>query len=176
MNEEWKQIIGYEGIYSVSNTGHIRRDVKSDRAYAGRLLNPTPDGCGYLQVCLYKDNAGRAIKVHKLVCLMFLGVRPEGMEINHKDGDKLNNFVENLEYVTHKQNMHHAQKNGLIRRLNGHDVSSSKLTEADVNYIKNAFINKESPTKLAKLYSVNRSTIYRVGGGVYWKHLLAEKN
>lgn len=94
---------------------------------------------GYLQTMLLGDD-GRyhTKKVHRLVCSAFYG--KSNLEINHKDGNKLNNHLENLEYCTHSENVQHAFDNGLTRALCGEDNPTHKLTDAEVAEIR-AFVS-----------------------------------
>lgn len=78
-----------------------------------RVLGPTPNRQGYLQTHLRKEGRTYARDVHCLVAKVFLGNRPEGMDVNHKDGNKLNNNCDNLEYCTRSQNIQHAYNTGL---------------------------------------------------------------
>lgn len=100
----WKDIKGYEGLYQVSDDGQVRRLFK-DRT---RTLK-NRDGL-YYTVCLSKKSKKHSANIHRLVAEHFLD-RPVGAtEVNHKDGDKHNNQVENLEWVTQKENLAHAEK------------------------------------------------------------------
>lgn len=109
-DEIWKDIKNYDGIYQISNKGRVKRiDKFSKKLEHGCFLKPNITDKGYLSVKLIKNT----FFVHKLICEAFLGERPVGLQINHKDCDKKNNSVENLEYVTQTQNMQHAKKNGL---------------------------------------------------------------
>ena len=127
----WKSVVGYEGIYEVSSDGQIKR-LKRITIYVRRgnrvlsritekILIGTINRCGYIQVCIPKDGKCRARLVHQLVALTWIGERPEGKQINHKDGDKTNNQIENLEYVTSKENIRHAVANGLTTNTKATD-------------------------------------------------------
>ncbi len=109
MNAEiWKPCVGFENFYEVSDLGRVRRtgkDVLAFKKHSG----------GYVMVCLHVNRPAYRT-VHSLVCEAFIGPRPEGAEINHRDANKQNNYPSNLEYVTHAENMRHAVENG----LNGH--------------------------------------------------------
>lgn len=99
---EWKDIRDYEGIYQVSDDGQVRRINNN----SNRILK-NKDGV-YLNVSLCKDGKKKSHNVHRLVADAFL-LRPVGTsEVNHKDGNKHNNKVENLEWVTQKENLIHA--------------------------------------------------------------------
>src|SRR3990167_1055206 len=106
--EIWKPVSGYEDLYSVSNLGRVRTNstlhIKCQRF----------NSCGYLQVALNRNDRTKHHLTHKLVAIAFIGDRQVGMEINHRDGIKTNNFLNNLDYVTHSQNMRHAFDNGLM--------------------------------------------------------------
>ena len=112
MNEEWRPIEGYEGLYEVSNTGRVRsldRYVKgkgeSYRLHKGRVLSPIKDKNGYLLINLYCNGKQNIIKIHRLVAQEFLSNPDNLPEVNHKDEDKTNNRVDNLEFCDHKYNM-----------------------------------------------------------------------
>lgn len=107
MNEEWREV--HEGFYEVSNLGKVRRAKPGISTFVGRPVNPVFSATGYAQVHL-AGNVQRRAYIHHLVMEVFVGPRPHRMVINHKDGDKLNNSLENLEYVTQAQNAAHAIK------------------------------------------------------------------
>ena len=90
----WKDVVGYEGFYLVSNTGKVKSMIKN------KVLSPFINNSGYYRVHL---RGGRKFSIHRLVCMAFIG-DPCGFHVNHKDRDKLNNNIENLEYVTMKKN------------------------------------------------------------------------
>ena len=102
MKEQWKDITGYEEIYQVSNQGR----VKSLKWGKERILKMCLDGCGYCIVCLCKNSIKTTAKIHKLVAIAFLGHIRCGYKlvVNHKDFNKLNNCVDNLEIVTQREN------------------------------------------------------------------------
>lgn len=100
----WKDIKGYEGLYQVSDEGNIRRIYKDGKT---KLLKNRPSA-NYYTVCLSDKCQKKTCAVHRLVAETFLD-KPEGKtEVNHKDGNKLNNRVENLEWVTQRENCLHS--------------------------------------------------------------------
>lgn len=101
----WKDIKDYEGIYQVSDQGEVRRKFK--KGY--RQLKPSSSQpSGYLSVCLHKDGKKKTKTIHRLVAETFLEQPSKEYEVNHKDGNKLNNNLSNLEWVTQKANIDHA--------------------------------------------------------------------
>lgn len=120
INEVWKPIKDYEGLYEVSNLGnvrsldHIASNGVKDILYKGKVIAPFYDGKrNYFQVTLCKGRYHkRKFLVHRLVALMFIPNPHDLREVNHKDGNKTNNRLSNLEWVTSKQNKDHARKNG----------------------------------------------------------------
>lgn len=112
MEEQWKSIIGYEGWYEVSNLGRIKRVKKEDNTYEGRILIPKKKR--YIDITLCKNGKAHTHRLHKFVAECFIGPR-NGLQINHKDGNKHNNIVDNLEYVTAKENSQHARRMGLFK-------------------------------------------------------------
>lgn len=96
--EIWKDIKGYEGLYEVSNLGR----VKSKR----KILKPINGE--YLKVGLSKNGIQKTLYIHRLVAETFLG--KSNLQVNHKDEDKHNNNIENLEFVTHRENMNYGTK------------------------------------------------------------------
>lgn len=116
MVEVWKDVVGYEGLYQVSNRGVVKRidsigldgrQLHEKQLYGGRYSN------GYQFVCLSKDGVCKQYIIHRLVAIAFLPNPNNNPVVNHVDGDKQNNSVENLEWCTHSQNRKHAYDNGL---------------------------------------------------------------
>jgi hypothetical protein len=102
MNEQWKQIPGFEGLYLVSNTGKIKslRKWKRGGCPDEYILNPTVANNGYYQVTLYDGSSRKKFQVHRLVASAFVN-NPNGYDfVNHIDEDKLNNLASNLEWCT----------------------------------------------------------------------------
>ena len=105
--EEWREISENEN-YLISNTGKVRRkNFLTDK--------PLRDNNGYLVTDLYKDGKRKTVRVHRLVAKEFIPNPSDKPVINHKDGDKYNNNVSNLEWVTSKENSRHAWENGLMK-------------------------------------------------------------
>lgn len=120
MKEIWKDIKGYEGLYQVSNLGrvkslnHIRKNGKSgEYIQKGKVLQNLISCCRYYQVGLSKNGSIKFLTVHRLVAEAFIPNPENKPQVNHIDGNKLNNCIDNLEWCTRSENQLHAWKNGL---------------------------------------------------------------
>lgn len=113
-SEVWKDIVGYEGLYKVSDKGNIysvERISSQGNKWGGITLKPRYDKHGYFRVTLYKNGKQKTRFIHRLVAEAFIP-NPNGYsEINHRDENKINNYVENLEWCTIKQNNNHGTRN-----------------------------------------------------------------
>lgn len=168
-NEIWKEIPGFDGYYSVSNVGRIRRDKAGKGTWAGRILHPKYDSDGYLTVCLSVDGCITAHKIHRLVMLTFIGPTGKHIEVNHKDGRKDNNRLENLEYLTTAQNMNHAHTNGLYPVGEKHYLA--KLTEEQARMALRLIDEGARFVDVARRFNVTLGCIRHMYMGGSWKHL-----
>jgi len=171
MSEIWKRVPGYDR-YKVSNKGRVI-------GASGRLLNPFDrqkhtNRNGYLTVHLSTPNGKSKYKnmtVHYLVLLAFIGERPKGFVINHINGIRGDNRLENLEYCTQSHNTKHAFNIGR-HSLVGERNTQSKLTEKDVEVIVKMYKTKKyTYRKIAKLYNVSCSCVSGILNGFYWNHV-----
>jgi hypothetical protein len=171
-----KSVIGYEGFYEVDDTGRVFRleATIQCRGRWGIMSVPKPAGelkpqkhrGGYRFVTLCKDGKTRTELIHRLVANAFLP-NPEGKpQVNHKDGDKTNNAVDNLEWVTSSENgVHKCQVLGLHR---GSKHGNAKVTEEIVLVIR---ASTETGVVLAKRYGVSRSVISEIKNRKAWCHV-----
>ncbi len=114
MSETWKDIPGFDGAYSVSDLGRVRSNSRIDfggRNWKGRILKDANSG-GYRTVALRYNGKYVTCCIHRLVMLAFVG--PSDLWVNHKNGDKSKNNLDNLEYCTPKENTKHAWETGLV--------------------------------------------------------------
>lgn len=178
--EIWKDIEGFEGLYQVSNMGKIKsceRFVKHSRnpnffrSIKEKLLKQTIGRKGYLVVNLSKDGEHDCKRVSRLVAIAFVPNPDNKPEVNHKDGDKLNNNDWNLEWNTTSENIQHAYDNGLKKAwdgLKGETHGRSKLSEIDVlNIRKSSKLDED----LANAFGVKKSCINKIRNKQSWKHL-----
>lgn len=167
ITEIWTDIKGYEGLYQISNKGNIKSFISS------KILSPLFAN-GYLQVRLYKNSKSIRQKIHRLVAAAFIPNPANKPQVNHKNGIKTDNRVENLEWVTASENTRHAHKNGLCPITDKHRQASRqnaienakkrrKLTSnqiEDIKYFRNV-LGWGSP-KLSKFMGIKKHLIDNV--------------
>ena len=184
--ELWKPIENYEGVYQVSSKGRVKslsRAVKYLRANGKVVYVTTEDKIrvvsydkdGYPQLILVDNSGARACwRVHKLVALAFIDNPSNLPQVNHIDGCKTNNAVENLEWVTSKENSIHAHKTGLAKNAEGAESSSAKFTWEEIRYIRSdtGLLQRE----LAEVFGVRDSTISLIQNYKTYKYDPMEEN
>jgi len=168
---EWRPVVGYEGIYEVSKFGGVRSLAGIQRKFLGGVLKLFANEWGYLRVDLQYNKKRKSRLVHQIVAESFIGPRPDGMEINHIDGDKTNNCADNLEYVTHSDNVKHAFKTGIMIPKRGEDNPASVLTESDVIKIREMIANGMTNVEIAAQFNVTPENIYLIRNDKSWKWL-----
>ena len=110
--EIWHDIEGYEGLYQISNKGRVKSLYKGSE----RILKPLDNGRGYLRAHLTKENTSKHIRIHRLVAQAFIPNPHNLPEINHKDENKKNNCVENLEWCDRRYNVNYGTRNERVSR------------------------------------------------------------
>ena len=166
--EVWKAVVGYEGWYEVSDHGRVKRIKAAFGTTPGKILKWIVGAQGYCVVQLSRESHEVLRTVHQLVMAAFVGPRPEGKEINHKDANKMNPRLDNLEYVTSHENHLHASRNGLMSR--GEMRHNAVLTEESVRDI---LKSNERTVDICRRLGVSRSAINGVRRGLNWKHVKA---
>ncbi len=166
--ELWKDIKGYEGKYQISSYGRVKslaRITKNNHKIPERILNTTTrlTKDGYCRVTLIgKKSRTHDYRVHRLVAEAFIPNPNNKSTVNHIDGNKKNNHVDNLEWNTREENMQHAYKHKLKKAMQGNLNGNAKLTLEQVRSIREEYVyeSKEHGTvALAKKYGVTNRTI-----------------
>jgi hypothetical protein len=160
--EQWRSVDG--GCYSVSSMGRIRRDAGGRGARVGRILKTRIDDKGYEAVEL----ADRHRSIHSLVAEAFIGPRPDGMTVNHKDLDKRNNYASNLEYLSNGDNTRHAIAAG---RKRGSFVGNAKLSEAQVREMRSRGKFPGYLKAMCKDYGLCKTHVCAIMNGRIWKFI-----
>ena len=190
MKEEWEELktvtkthngvtIKYDvsGRYMISNHGNLRsldREDSIGRKVKGRELKLTLKPDGYLDVMLCKDGKMLKCKVHRLVATTFLENTDDKRTVNHIDGNKINNRVDNLEWATDSEQQKHACVNGLKVPTKGEQHGRAKLTKSKVREIRERrAINPKvwTLTMLAEEYGVSPQHISNIIHRKTWSHV-----
>lgn len=170
MIEEWLPVVGLEGWYEISSLGRVRRSSAYGRAKVGRILKLSSTKKRRLVVIMSAGGRLFPKDVSRMVAAAFLGPCPDGLEVNHIDGDCTNNEATNLEYCTHTENIRHAFRMGLYKnRPVGSRHYRAKLTDDQVQIIRTS---QESARSLARTFGMDHKTILQIRRGESWKHLL----
>lgn len=180
MEEIWQTVRGYHD-YLISNCGRVKtksRPLRYVHAISGnehfristeRYLKKYKTKQGYDFVQLYKNEVSKNLTIHRLVALTFLE-NPKNFEVvNHIDGNKLNNRVDNLEWCTDAYNHKHAMDMGLLAK--GSNVGTSKLDERSVHAIRKLLAINLSHILIAEMFLVSRATISLIAENKTWKHV-----
>ena len=162
--EIWKDIQGFRDLYQVSNLGNIRRKD------SGRMLTPLHLSKGYLGVRLYETKKiAKTLKIHRLVAEYFIPNNFNLPQVNHKDGNKNNNQVSNLEWCSNSYNMKHALDNSLISR--GEQRPVSKCTEASLYLLQQLISCGFTIKQLSLIYMMSKNSMKNIIRGVTYRHL-----
>lgn len=174
-NEIWKSIRDYETIYEVSTFGRVkslRRKDRLGRSISEKILTPTVGRAGYPVVTLCNSGKEKKVYIHRLVAEGFINNSRSCPQVNHKDGNKTNNFIQNLEWVTPKEQIEHSIKMGLKRSALGTRNKKSKLSEDDVREIRNHIdAGTFSLRAIARKYRVCHRSIADIRDRKSWNHL-----
>lgn len=165
---EVRDIPGFPRYRACSVGAIISTNTKYESSRKGlkQYLSKT----GYLQISVVVGHEKkRTVSVHNLIALAFIGPRPDGMQINHKDGNKTNNRPENLEYVTPRQNIDHSKIMGLSPR--GERSGRAKLTAEKVVEVRRLVSSGMSCRRVAKMMGVCPNAIGKVIKGESWTHI-----
>lgn len=181
MEEEvWKDIIGWEGKYQVSNHGRIKGlkmlvffgvNNSAKRILPERILKLLINGSKYYYVTLFSEGIKKKKYVHRMVAIHFIPNPNRLPEVNHKDGNKLNNHVNNLEWCTSVDNTIHAIKIGLVSI--GEERTQAKLTNKDALEI---YYSNENYADLSARFKISPSNIEKIKSGHSWSHITKAVN
>jgi len=177
--EIWKDVVGYEGLYKVSDLGNIKSLSRIKKAIKGdgvmivkeKILKPVNNGNNYFKIALCKGGIATQFLISRVVAIAFIPNPENKPEVNHKgiNGNKADNRVCSLEWNTHKENVQHAFDNKLNIAPKGEKNGLSKLTDAQVLEIRSlTHINQR---EIAEIYNVHKSIISLIKSRKIWKHI-----
>lgn len=171
--EVWMPVLGYDGLYEVSNLGAIRRDRGAPArslGVPGRTLQPTTEATGYVVVSLSRHGEVRKHRLNRVVLEAFCGPAPfDGAQAAHNDGDPTRNALTNLRWATPIENQADVDRHG--RRCRGENVHGARLAEGDVREIRRLFRTGRSNPEIAGVFGVSPSTIHLIRHNRTWRHV-----
>lgn len=182
--EAWKDIRGYERLYQVSSKGRVKSLERYRERTDGvlmkineRILKLSFSHTGYLKVDLTREGKRKTFLVHRLVALTFIPNPESKQEVNHKDGNKQLNEVNNLEWHTKSENIKHAYETGLINKskFKGEVNGNSKLSESQIKYIRDNYIPKDKDFGMKALgvkFGVSQNAISKIINRKTWKEVI----
>lgn len=178
-DEVWKDIPNYEGLYQVSNLGNVK-SLNYKKKGISKELKPVLYFGKYKSVSLFKNQIKKVFLVHRLVAITFIPNNEDKPFVNHKDGNKLNNIVENLEWVTNSENQIHAHKMKLNfspseGKFGKNNHLSKSIIQYNLNYKK---INEFGGIREAeRITGIKKSSIIncckktqKTAGGFIWEY------
>lgn len=158
-----KDIQGYEGLYAITSCGKVW-SYKTKK-----FLKPRQTKRGYLQVMLYKNSKGKNYYIHRLVAIAFIDNPNNLLQVNHKDEDKTHNWINNLEWITHKENNNygtHNERMGKTHRKPIYCIELDKIFDCQ------SFVCKELGINPGQLSGVlNGTTRHKTAGGYHWRYV-----
>jgi hypothetical protein len=166
-SELWKPIKEFPD-YAVSNLGRVRRTVPDKRSHRMKVLKPNATGNGYSTVALCKDGLVHRRLIHRLVLVAFLGPDLERTKTNHRNGDKTDNRITNLEWCTASENELHSYYTLGKKPQRGEEHGMAKLTEDQVIQIRSM---PGSHSDIAMLFGVSGKQISNIKSRHSWRHL-----
>jgi hypothetical protein len=182
MNDEieWRDIPGYEGIYQVSNTGLVKSLLRRSGSKGGKIFSTKPSvSTGYVPIMLRDNGRKWQTHIHRLVMLAFAGECPEGLQVNHKNGIRHDNRLENLEYVTVGQNLQHSidflgrKPFGDFdhRTIRGERHGNAKLDDDKVREIRRLYANGVKPRVIKAIFKISSSNVGYIVARKTWTHV-----
>ena len=171
-DEVWHDVVGYEGLYMVSNLGRVKRVGKSCGARVGRIMKPIESTNKYIQVCLSRNSRPRIFRVHRLVAEAFLP-KVDGKEyVNHIDGNRANNMVSNLEWCTASENAHH--KYDVLGYKKQTAKPESRVRKLDKDTVLAIFNSNGSYADIARRFNISDVMARKIKLGICWSDVTCQ--
>ena len=170
--EIWRDVVGYEGLYMVSNLGRVKRVGRNHGAKVGRILKTNIGTNGYQQVILSKKSKLKTCRVHRLVADAFIPKIAGKEHVNHKDGDRTNNLLENLEWCTISENAHH--KYDVLGYKKPTVKPESKTRKLSIKDVLSIFNSSGSYAEIAKRFGISDVMARNIKLGKCWSDVTCQ--
>jgi hypothetical protein len=171
MKEIWINIKGYENKYQISNYGRIKSLKNLHRTYREKILKNLENPQGYYFVILYFGKIQKTKLVSRLVAQAFIPNPENKPQVNHIDGNKKNNYISNLEWVTAFENRNHAYKIGLINN-SGEKNGNSKFNNKEILLIRETYKNNNyTYKKIAEIFNISNSHAWNIINKKMWIYI-----
>ncbi len=170
MEESWKEIDGLEEFYQISNLGRIK-SLRKTNGVQNRIIKTHVDRDGYRVAGLTLNQKTINKRIARLIALAFIPNPSNLPLVNHKDGDKQNDSISNLEWCDFSYNTQHAYTNNLIDNVKGTRSHWAKLDELQARTILSLKDDHLSDSQIAKYFKVDTETVRKIHIGENWKHL-----
>jgi hypothetical protein len=180
MEETWKDVVGYEGLYQVSSLGKVKSydkvvfcRNKNTKKCLGKERKQFHEKNGYFSIVLYgkgrkvKKGTQKSFTVHSLVARAFLGERPEGNQVRHLDGSRTNNNINNLCYGTGKENQKDRQRHGTAMAGEKHPMC--KINNKIAKEIKTMLLKNKPAKRISEEYNISKYIVYDIKRNKTWK-------
>lgn len=168
MTEEWKNIIGYEGLYQVSNLGRVRNSK-------GQILTGYVNNKGYQMVHLRTKTTDKLYSIHRLVAIHFISNPDDLPQVNHKNEIKTDNRVSNLEWCTHSYNVNYGTRNKRVsktKRNNTYNTKAVRCVELKKTFPSTREASRKTGIDCSQISAVcNHKKNYKTAGGYHWYYI-----
>lgn len=174
---EWRDVVGFEDLYKVSNEGQIMSLRRFRQGKNGhpvtvyeRILKYKIDKDGYHGVTLSRDSVHCSLRVHRIVAIAFIPNEQNHPQVNHKDSNKANNAVDNLEWTTDQGNKDHCRRTVMVD-YRGENHVLAKLKSADVVKIRELYKGGRTQVRIATEYGIRQAHVSSIVHKKTWKHI-----
>jgi DNA-binding transcriptional regulator YiaG len=176
-NEIWKDVVGWEGLYQVSSLGRFK-SLSREKTIGARgkilmksFLMKQGQSRGYFYIIFYRNGIIEKHQSHRVVANHFIKNSENKRTVNHINGNKKDNTINNLEWLNDSEQQKHAVKIGLRNKTLGENSNLSKLNETSVKEIRELHKQKIKQNELASIYKINRNTVHNIVNNITWKHI-----
>lgn len=174
IEEEWRDISGYEGLYQVSNLGRVKT-LANNKSRKEKILKPQKDKYGYFFATLHRDGKRKMLKLHRLVANAFIPNQDNLPQVNHKDEIKTNNCVSNLEWCTNRYNINYGTRSKKVSKiLTNRKDHSKRVFCVETGIIFPSINEAERITGIAHQNITScckGKKKHRTAGGYHWKYV-----